>query len=49
MNERASTSFPNVVVEYRNNYYQSIRVFKDCYIDSKGNRYIVYKGKRYFV
>lgn len=39
----------SVVVEYRNNYYQSIRVFKDCYINSKGNRYIVYKGKRYFV
>ena len=26
-----------------------IRVFRDCYINSKGNRYIVYKGKRYFV
>lgn len=39
----------SVVVEYQNDYYQSMRVFKYCYINSKGNRYIVYKGKRYFV
>lgn len=39
----------SVVVEYSSSYYLSIKVFKDCYINSKGNRYIVYKGKRYLV
>ena len=37
-----------VVIEYKNNYYNTLTTQKTCYFNNKG-RYIKVKGKRYYI
>ena len=38
----------DVVLEYKNNYYENLSVSKVCYFNKKG-RYIKVKDKRYYI
>lgn len=43
-----SDSGTDILIEYKNSYYDTLRIYKQCYFGKKG-RYIKVKNKRYYI